>query len=64
MGILSILWSEIMIVNASWIEDRTELICPICKMKFKDEILYMTNDDRFKLQYCPHCGAKLRFKDE
>ena len=53
-----------MIVNASWIEDRTELICPICKMKFKDEILYMTNDDRFKLQYCPHCGAKLRFKDE
>lgn len=49
--------------DAYWIEDHTELVCPICKMRFKDEILYMTNDDRFKLQYCPHCGAKLRFKE-
>ena len=50
--------------NGYWIEDCTELVCPICTMRFKDEILYMTNDDRFRLQYCPHCGAKLRFKDE
>lgn len=38
----------------SWVEDRTEIVCPYCHERFNDDIVYIVD----QMRYCPACGKE------
>lgn len=45
--------------NYTWIEDRTEIVCPHCGARFNDEIRYMMKNGE-DMKYCPACGRSVK----
>lgn len=43
---------------ATWIDDRTDIICPFCGQNYDSDIFYMAHGDRI-MQFCPKCGSKI-----
>ncbi len=43
----------------TWIEDRTEIVCPHCGARFNDEIRYMMKSGE-DIKYCPACGRSVK----
>lgn len=53
----------------TWVEDRTEYVCPYCGARFSDEIPFMCkgtsiNDDFHMPRYCPDCGKPISEQTE
>lgn len=43
---------------ATWIDDRTDIICPFCGQDYDLDIFNMAHGDRI-MQFCPKCGSKI-----
>ena len=50
---------EVHQAKLTWIEDRTNLICPHCGYEFSDEIRFMGHGEDLALNYCPVCGKEI-----
>ncbi len=46
--------------HGEWIDDRTDIVCSVCKTAFSDEIAFMKRaiDNEYPKR-CPECGAKM-----
>lgn len=44
----------------TWIEDRTDIVCPYCDFRFNDEIKFMGHGEDDFLKYCPNCGKRVK----
>lgn len=43
---------------ATWIDDRTDIICPFCGQDYDSDIFHMAHGDTI-MQFCPKCGSKI-----
>lgn len=50
---------EVYQAKLTWIEDRTDLICPHCGYVFSDEIRLMGHGKELPLNFCPVCGKEV-----
>lgn len=42
----------------TWIDDRTDIVCPYCSQHFDSVILEMAHGDKI-MQHCPKCGKRV-----
>lgn len=41
---------------AVWGYDRTDVVCPHCGTRFRDEIFYIKPGECLPPKFCPECG--------
>ena len=39
----------------TWIEDRTDYVCPYCNTHFSDELMFISRNNELP-KFCPACG--------
>ena len=51
--------------HGRWIDNRTNIICSVCKSEYSDEIIFMNRNFEYEdLEYCPHCGSIMDGEDD
>lgn len=46
--------------DCTWIEDRTDLVCPCCGIHLDDEIKFMAHGEMDFLKFCPNYGRRMK----